>query len=121
MAFSPDDLELLANEEEVRIETRAADGSAHRTIIWVVVDGQDVFVRSVRATRGRWYREALADPDVAIHADHRRLPAKAIHTPDPDSVARTSAALVQKYTGIPGLKPMMQPNVLDATLRLEPA
>jgi hypothetical protein len=121
MPFSPDDLELLANEEEVRIETRAADGTAHRTIIWVVVDEGDVFVRSVRGTRGRWYREALADPDVAIQADHRRLPARAIHAPDPDSVARTSAALVRKYAGIPGLEPMMQPNVLQTTMCLEPA
>jgi hypothetical protein len=121
MPFSPEDLELLAHDEEIRIETSAADGSVHRTIIWVVVDGQDVFVRSVRGERGRWYREALARPDVAIHADGRRLAARATHTPDPNSVARTTAALERKYAADPALRTMVRPHTLETTLRLEPA
>src|SRR5687768_11966825 len=116
MPFSSDDLELLANEEEVRIETRAADGTARRTIIWIVVDGGDVFVRSVRGPRGRWYREALVDPDVTIHADGRRILARAIHAPDADSIARTTAALQRKYAADPALRTMVVPNTLDTTL-----
>jgi hypothetical protein len=121
MPFKPDDLELLAHEEEIRIETRAVDGSIHRTIVWVVVEGEDVFVRSVRGPRGRWYREALADPDVGIHVDHRRLAARAIHARDPESVGRASAALERKYAADPALRTMIRPNTLETTLRLEPA
>ncbi|HEY6058238.1 MAG TPA: DUF2255 family protein, partial [Candidatus Limnocylindrales bacterium] len=60
MPFDPADLRALERTEEVRIETRGADGTVHRTIIWVVVHGGDVFVRSVRGPSGRWYREACA-------------------------------------------------------------
>lgn len=119
MPFSPDDLAVLDREEEVRIETRAADGTVHQTIIWVVVDGDDVFVRSVRGERGRWYREAVADPDVAVHVDGRRLPARAIPAADPDSIARTSAALDRKYGRDPAIATMVRPDVLDTTIRLE--
>jgi hypothetical protein len=80
-----------------------------------------VFVRSVRGETGRWYREATANPAVAIHVDGRRLAATAIAATDPDSIERTSAALREKYDRIPGLRPMLKPDVLDATLRLEPA
>ena len=121
MSFATDDLELIARAIEVQIETQAPDTPMHRTRIWIVVDGEEVFVRSVRGRTARWYREATANPAVAIHVDRRRLPATAIPATDPDSIERTSAALREKYDGIPGLRPMLKPEVLDATLRLEPA
>ena len=121
MSFASDDLARIAQAEEIEIETQAPDAPVHRTRIWIVVDGEDVFVRSVRGETGRWYREATANPAVAIHVDGRRLPATAIPATDPDSIERTSAALREKYDRIPGLRPMLKPDVLDATLRLEPA
>ena len=121
MRFEPGDLALLAGTEEVEIETAQPDGPPHRTIIWVVVDGDEVFVRSVRGRNARWYREAAANAAVAIHVDGRRLPATAIPATDPDSIERTSAALRVKYERIPGLRPMLKTDVLDATFRLEPA
>ena len=49
MPFAPDDLAVLEEAEEIEIETRAAaDAPLHRTIIWVVTDGPDAFIRSVR-------------------------------------------------------------------------
>jgi hypothetical protein len=46
---------------EIEIETRAGGGgSTHRRTIWAVVDGDDVFVRSYRGERGRWFREISA-------------------------------------------------------------
>ena len=41
-ALSPDDLALLGTTEEVRIETTRPDGTTHRTIIWIMTDGDDV-------------------------------------------------------------------------------
>jgi hypothetical protein len=121
MRFAPDDLALLAATEEIEIETAIPGGSPHRTIIWVVVDGDEAFVRSVRGTRARWYREAVADPGVTIHAGDRALPAVAQAANDPDSIARTSAALERKYAGDAGLPPMLLPEVLDTTLKITPA
>jgi hypothetical protein len=121
MSFSDDDLARLRAAEEVDIETMAPGGPAHRTTIWVMVDGDDAFVRSVRGERGRWYREATANPAVAIHVDGRRLPATAIPATDPASIERTNVALREKYEGIDGYAPMIEPKVFGTTLRLEPA
>ena len=121
MRFAPDELALLAESEEIEIETARPGGDPHRTIIWVVVDGDDVFVRSVNGAGARWYREAVADPSVTIHAGTRALQARAIAAPDPDSVARVNDSLVRKYTGIVGLPEMLVPDIFDTTLRVVPA
>lgn len=121
MRFEPDELALLADTAEIEIETAPQDGPRHRTIIWVVVDGQDAFVRSVNGATARWYREAVADPAVTIHADGRQIPARATAATDPESVRRTSTALAAKYAKVPGLRPMLKPDIFDTTLRLDPA
>jgi hypothetical protein len=121
MSFSPDDLARIASAEEVDIETQAPGGTPHRTTIWIVVDGDEAFVRSVRGSAGRWYREASENPAVALHVDGERLAATAIPATDPESIERVNRALTAKYEFIPGYAPMMKPDVFDATFRLEPA
>jgi hypothetical protein len=120
MSFAQDDLARIRAAEEVEIETQAPDGPAHRTIIWVVVDRDEAFIRSYKGPDARWFREATANPAVALHVDGRRLPATAIPATDPDSIDRTSAALESKYAG-DSATPAMVANYLDTTLRLEPA
>jgi hypothetical protein len=121
MSFSSGDLARIAQAEEVEIETQAPGGPSHRTIIWIVADGDEAFIRSYRGPTARWYREAMANPAVAIHVDGRRLAATAIPATDPDSVDRTSAALQAKYARDSGLSGMLSPDNLPTTLRLEPA
>ncbi|SRR6266508_3711404 len=122
MPFPPDDLATLGETEEIEIETSAAsDAPVHRTIIWIVTDGSDAFVRSVRGARGRWYREAVAHPDVVIHAAGRRLAARAVRATDQGSIERTNQGLRDKYEGVPGFREMLEPDVFDTTLRLDPA
>jgi hypothetical protein len=58
-AFDKDTIQSLARIDEVDIETRAGvDAPAHRVTIWVMLDGDAVYVRSVRGARGRSSREA---------------------------------------------------------------
>ena len=122
MHLSPPDVALLEATVEIEIETQADDASSvHRTIVWVVTDGPDAFIRSVNGTGARWFREAAVRPEVVIHAGDRSIRALAVLAIDPVSVARTSAALERKYAGDMGLPSMLVPKVLDATLRLEPA
>jgi len=121
MRFAPEDLALLADTEEIEIETARPDGPPHRTIIWIMVDGDDVFVRSVNGAGARWYREATANPSVTIHAGTRALQARTIAAPDADSVARVNDALERKYSGITGLREMLVPDTFETTLRVEPA
>ena len=121
MSFGNEDLKRLAAADEVEIETQAPDGPVHRTIIWVVVEGDETFIRSYRGPTARWYREALANPAVAIRVDGRRLTATAIPATDPDSIERVSAGFWAKYPNDPATKAMVGADVLDTTLRLEPA
>ena len=121
MRFEPGDLALLADTEEIEIETAAPDGSAHRTIIWVMVDGDDAFIRSVRGRDARWFREATADRHVVVHAAGRALPATVEPAADADSIRRTDEALTRKYTGIEGYPEMLEPAIADTTLRLTPS
>ena len=126
MRFEPGELAWLDETEEIEIETAGPGGPAHRTIIWVVVDGGDAFVRSVNGATARWYREATANPAVTIHSRKRARPEVALSArvepaSDADSVRRVSEALRRKYTGITGLREMLEPDIFDTTLRLEPA
>jgi hypothetical protein len=121
MSFSPEDLELIDAAKEVEIETQAPEGPVHRAVIWAVVDDGRVFVRTWEGPMTRWYREAEANPAVALHVDGRRLTATAIPATDPDSVQRTSDGFARKYAGDPAVNAMVKPAVLDTTLRIEPA
>ncbi len=120
MGFTADQLVAIDRTREVEIETRATDGTTHRTIIWVVADGGDVLIRSYNGPNARWYREALTDPSVALHVEGHRLPATAVPASDPDSIARASAGFARKYAGDPATPRMNRPEVLDLTFRLEP-
>jgi hypothetical protein len=120
--FSPDTLERFRTREEVRIQTsRAADAPEHRTIIWIVVDDRHrVLIRSVRGARGRWYREALANPACTVWIDQEAVEVRAEPAGDPDRVAATTMALEAKYARDPALRTMVREDVLETTLELLP-
>jgi hypothetical protein len=121
VTFAESDLAALDAAEEIEIETHAADGGVHRTIVWPVVGDSVVYLRSYRGPSGRWYREALADSSVALHVDGRRLPATVVLAADPSSVEACSAGLRAKYRDDASLDAMLAPDTLPTTLRLVPA
>ena len=120
MTFEESDLDLLATTKEIRVETRSPAGEVHRTIVWPLVHDGVVYLRSFKGPTGRWYREALADPEVALLFDRRRLPARAIPATDAASVEACSEALREKYRRSYSLEAMLVPAVLSTTLRIEP-
>jgi hypothetical protein len=106
---------------EIEIETsRGADAPVHRTVIWIVVDGDDVYVRSVRGHAGRWYRELTANPHGAVHAGGQRVAVDAQPAADDATNARVSERLRQKYgQRWPGpTASMVRDEILPTTLRL---
>jgi len=112
---------LLDRTREVDVETSSVSGTRHHVPIWVVVDGEDVFVRSYLGQRGRWYREIRERPGALI-VGGRRIPVRAILADDESSKRRTSTALRRKYARSgSSLQSMLKASVLDTTLRLEPA
>ena len=121
MSFAEDDLARIRAAEEVDIETQAAGRTGPSDDIWIVVDGDDASSARFKGPRGRWFREATANPAVALHVDGRRFAATAIPATDPDSIERTTGAVIAKYAGIEGYDSMLNPDIFAATLRLEPA
>jgi hypothetical protein len=121
VTFEESDLGLLATTKEIRVETRSPSGEVHRTIVWPLVHDGVVYLRSYRGPSGRWYREALADPDIALLFDRRRLPARAVPATDDASVEACSTALREKYKRSYSLEAMLAPAVLATTLRIDPA
>jgi hypothetical protein len=123
-SFDDEILRLLEETDEVRIETRRdPDSPEHRTIVWVVVVGGEVYVRSVRGHRGRWYREISSHPEGALHAEDRRIPVRATSATDEATLDAVSAAIRDKYEqSWPGpTAAMVRPEVLPTTLKLSPA
>ena len=123
-SFDTETLHLLDETDEVRIETRRdADSPVHRRIVWVVVVEDEVYVRSVRSSRGRWFREISSNPDGALHVGERRIPVRAAPATDDSTVEAVSDAYRSKYgESWPGpTAAMVRPEVLQTTLKLSPA
>jgi hypothetical protein len=111
----------LEPAREIEIETRERDDApAHRTTIWVVVDGNDVFVRSYRGNEGRWYREISSHPDAIVHLNGESQPVRASPASDPESAQRASDGYRRKYSDSSAVDSMLTDEVLPTTLRLEP-
>ena len=123
-SFAAEILSLLDEAEEVYIETRRdADSPEHHTIIWVVVVEGEVFVRSVRGPKGRWYREISANPEGVLHAEDTRIRARATPATDEMTTDAVSEAIRSKYEDAwPGpTAGMVRQEVLPTTLELSPA
>ena len=120
-SFPPEILKRLDGVIEVGIETHAPEGARHQTTIWVVVDSGEVFIRSYRGAGARWYREALAGGDVALIVDGDRVPVSLSEATAAGDIARCSRVLESKYAGDPATPDMIRREVLDTTLRVEPA
>jgi hypothetical protein len=106
----------------VEIETVSPKGNKHSVKIWIVVVDGVPYVRSVRGRKGRWYRELLARGEGAVVARGKRTPVKAKHDRTRAAIDGTSDALRRKYkTSGASLASMLLPDVLDTTVRLEPA
>ena len=120
MSFPKETIALLDRTNEVDIETRSPKGTVHSVPIWLVVDGDDVFIRAYRGPTSRWYRELVARPG-ALVLKGQRIPVRAVAAADDDSVRRTSDGFRKKYRKGSSLDDMLVPLVLPTTLRLEPA
>ena len=112
--FDADILCELRDLQEVAIRTEEHPNTA--VVIWVAVADEEVFVRSVRGTKGRWYRDLAATLEFA----GRQLAVQAIAVSDPTAVARASQEYLQKYQPSPYAQAMVRSDVLPTTLRLEP-
>ena len=69
--FDADILCELRDLQEVAIRTEKHPNTA--VVIWVAVADEEVFVRSVRGTKGRWYRDLAAGGPATLEFAGRQL------------------------------------------------
>ena len=120
--FPADVLARWREEPEVRVETsRGPDTPVHRTTIWIVVDDAGrALIRSVDGSTARWYREATATGQGAIHTRAGRVAVAFEPAGGAERVESCSAELQRKYAGDPAVVPMLKNEILDTTLELRP-
>src|SRR5882672_8015411 len=116
--FDADTVRELRNFKEVAIRTEKHPDSA--VVIWVVVADDEVFVRSVRGTKGRWSRDLAAGGSATLEFAGRQLAVRAIPANEPDAIARASREYLRKYRASPYAQSIVRAEVLPTTLRLEP-
>ena len=116
--FDAETLHRLRDQNEVAIRTEKHP--AIGIVIWVVVAGDEVFVRSVRGAKGRWYRDLAAGGSAALEFDGRRLAVQAVAENDAAAVERASQEYLRKYRSSPYAPSIVKPETLPTTLRLEP-
>ena len=116
--FDADILCELRDLQEVAIRTEKHPNTA--VVIWVAVADEEVFVRSVRGTKGRWYRDLAAGGPATLEFAGRQLAVQALPASDPEAVARASREFLRKYQRSSHAQEMVRPETLPTTLRLEP-
>jgi len=116
--FDADTVQDLRAVREVAIRTDKHPKSA--VVIWVVAAGDEVFVRSVGGTKGRWYRDLAAGGPATLEFAGRRLAVQAIPASDPAAIDRASGEYLRKYRPSPYAEAMVRSDILPTTLRLEP-
>ena len=116
--FDAQSLSDLRDVQEVRIRTEKHPKSA--VVIWVVVADDEVFVRSWRGAKGRWYRDLAAGGPATLEFAGRRLAVQALPARDQGAVARASREFLRKYQPSPDAREMVRSEILPTTLRLEP-
>jgi len=116
--FDADILRELRDLGEVAIRTEKHPETA--VVIWVVVADDEVFVRSVRGSKGRWYRDLATGGSATLEFAGRRLAVQALPASDADTIARASREYLRKYETSPYAQSVVRAEVLPTTLRLEP-
>ena len=116
------ELAAIGGASELRISTRRADGSLRNPItIWVVRDGDDIYVRGYRGRSTTWFRHLLSLPGGHIRAggvDH-----DAVFTEETNAAVndRIDEAYRSKYRRYPDLvAPKVIETIRTATLKVLP-
>jgi hypothetical protein len=116
--FDADTLRELRDIREVAIRTERHPETA--VVIWLVVADDEVFVRSVRGSKGRWYRDLAKGGSATLEFADRRLKVQALAAGDTASIEKASREYLRKYQTSPYAQSIARAEVLSTTLRLQP-
>ncbi|WP_327314885.1 DUF2255 family protein [Streptomyces sp. NBC_01235] len=119
--WTNDELTRIGHAEELRIAPSRSDGTPRTPVpIWVVRDGDDLYVRSFRGSAGAWYRAARARPEGRIRSGGVDKDVTFVEVTDPGVNDRIDTAYRTKYGryGASYVNPMVASR--DTTLKLVP-
>jgi hypothetical protein len=119
-AWTHDELERLGDAEELALAALREDGTLRPPVImWVVRDGDDIYVRSVNGRGSSWFRGAQQRHQAQVRAGGVEKDVELIETEASDAV---DAAYQQKYgRRYPTIVPsIVAPEARAATLQLVP-
>ncbi len=122
-AWKSDELDRIGNAEELQVAGRRSDGTLREPVtIWVVREGDDLFVRSFRGRAGRWYRGTQASHEGHIRSGGVDKDVRFVAENDEELNAGIDAAYRTKYRGYePAMvDPMLAAPARATTMRLEP-
>ncbi|MFF4835267.1 DUF2255 family protein [Streptomyces sp. NPDC001315] len=120
-ALTNDELTRIESAEELQMAPLRSDGTPRTPVpIWVVRDGDDLYVRSFRGSAGAWYRAARASHEGRIRSGGVDKDVTLVEVTDPGVNDRIDAAYRTKYGryGASYIDPMVASR--DTTLKLAP-
>jgi hypothetical protein len=96
--FPSDVLEAVANEKEVRLTTYGrSTGKESSVTIWIVTDGDKVFIRSGQGLVRHWPQNLLKRPEGTLQLDGKAVRFKARHITDATEARSSSKLYGPKY------------------------
>ena len=120
--WTNDELARIGGAEEVRIAARRPDGTLRKPVtVWLVRDGDDLYVRSVNGRTAAWFRGALARHEGRLSASgvDKDVTFQEIH--DDGVQDKVDAAYWAKYRRYPSIVPsIVTPETRATTLKLVP-
>jgi hypothetical protein len=122
-AWASDIFARITGADELQISSVRRDGSMRRPVpVWVVADGDDLYLRSAYGSDSAWYRGALARPQGHISAGGVDTDVTFTHVDDEAINTRLDAAYRGKYRryGAAYVDPMVAPQARAATLKITP-
>lgn len=112
----------ITDPQEIEVAPRRPDGTLRRpTIIWIVRDGPDVFVRSTNGRGAAWFRSAIASGSGQIVARGNAFEVTFTEADD-DDLPRVGAAYRAKYGSYASIVDHLEEDgPRAATLEVHPA
>ena len=121
-AWSIDELDTIAKAQELELTTLRADGTPRKPItIWVVRNGDDLFIRSWRGDRAAWFRGAQGRKEGRIQAGGTDKDVRFAGA-DPRIGDELDTAYRTRYSPVAPayVEPMLSPQARATKLRIVP-
>ncbi|MFD5315221.1 DUF2255 family protein [Streptomyces sp. NPDC127098] len=121
--WTDDELSRIEHADELHIAPLRGDGTPRPAIpIWVVRDGDNLYVRSYRGPQGAWFRTVQGSHEGHISAGGVDRDVTLVDESDPALNERIDAAYRAKYRRYSAayVDPMVSAPARDSTLRLVP-